>query len=131
VPRDFVFGKFASVGGVKETWIAPLYILTANFADDLPADEDQMPPDGNPHPLPGDLLPNHHNFVGPQYPEIGWDALPEPDVPVNQQHDDNIEDNMNMEEVENVQESMILNPSDASGSSVNMEIDGNNVVAPD
>jgi hypothetical protein len=71
VPRDVVFGKFASVGGVKETWIAPLYILTANFVDDLPADEDQRPPDGNPHPLPGDLLPNHHNFVGPQYPEIG------------------------------------------------------------
>jgi hypothetical protein len=55
VPRDVVFAKFASVGGVKESWTAPVFILSADFADALPADEDQMPPDGNPHPLPGNL----------------------------------------------------------------------------
>jgi hypothetical protein len=77
VPRDVVFGKFASVGGVRESWTAPVYILSADFADALPADEDQMPPDGNPHPLPGHLQQFLNNFVMPQYPEIGWNAIPE------------------------------------------------------
>jgi hypothetical protein len=40
VPRDVVFGKFANVGGVRESWTAPIYILTAEFADALPTDED-------------------------------------------------------------------------------------------
>jgi hypothetical protein len=40
VPRDVVFGKFANVGGVRESWTAPIYILTAKFADALPTDED-------------------------------------------------------------------------------------------
>jgi hypothetical protein len=35
VPRDVVFGKFATVGGVCETWTVPVYILTAKFADAL------------------------------------------------------------------------------------------------
>jgi hypothetical protein len=75
VPRDVVFGKFATVGGVKESWTAPVYILTAEFAEALPADEDQMPPDGNPHPFPGELQANNNMFVNPQFPEIGWDAV--------------------------------------------------------
>jgi hypothetical protein len=77
VPRDVVFSKFASVGGIKESWTVVCYILTAEFADAIPHDEDQMPLNGNPHPLPGQLLPNLNNFVIPQYPEIGWnDPLP-------------------------------------------------------
>jgi hypothetical protein len=75
VPRDVVFGKFSTVGGVKETWTAPVFILSAEFAEQLPADEDQMPPDGNPHPMPGNMQPNLNLFVQPQYPEIGWDAV--------------------------------------------------------
>jgi hypothetical protein len=36
-----------------------------------------MPVNGNPYPLPGQLLPNLNNFVLPQYPEIGWnDPMP-------------------------------------------------------
>jgi hypothetical protein len=75
VPRDVVFGKFATVGGVKESWTAPVYILSADFAEVLPADEDPMPLDGNPHPFPGEPMPNQNIFVNPQYPEIGWDAV--------------------------------------------------------
>ncbi|KAM0872807.1 hypothetical protein ACQ4PT_038483 [Festuca glaucescens] len=52
VPRDIVFGNYANIGDVKETWTAPFYVLGADFADVLPVDEDQMPLDGNPHPLP-------------------------------------------------------------------------------
>jgi hypothetical protein len=51
VPRDVVIGKFSTVGGVRESWTAAVYILTADFADALPGDEDQMPLDGNPHPF--------------------------------------------------------------------------------
>jgi hypothetical protein len=58
VPRDVVFGKFASVGGITESWTALVYILSAVFADALPTDEDPMPPDGNPHPMPGNLVHN-------------------------------------------------------------------------
>jgi hypothetical protein len=46
VPRDVVFGRFSSIGGSKESSTAPVYILSANFADALPTDEDPMPPNG-------------------------------------------------------------------------------------
>jgi hypothetical protein len=75
VPRDVVFGKFATVGGAKESWTAPVYILTVEFAEALPADEDQMPPDGNPHTFQGELQPNNNIFVNPKFLEIGWDAV--------------------------------------------------------
>jgi hypothetical protein len=55
VPRDVVFGRFASVGGVKDSWAVPLFILRVAFAEALPTDEDPMPMDGNPHPMPGNL----------------------------------------------------------------------------
>jgi hypothetical protein len=73
-----VIGKFSTVGGVCESWTAAVYILTADFADALPADEDQMPLDGNPHPLPGQLQNNldMNMFVMPPFPEIGWNELP-------------------------------------------------------
>jgi hypothetical protein len=102
VPRDVVFGKFASVGGIKESWTTPVYILMANFADALPADEDPMPPDGNAHPMPGNLVHNPNLFVQPQYPEIGWDAVPA--LNVNDQggvqggHDAILEQNVELEE---------------------------------
>jgi hypothetical protein len=146
VPRDVVFGKFATVGGVKESWTAPVYILTAEFAEALPADEDQMPPDGNPHPFPGELQANNNLFVNPQFPEIGWDAVQ--DVGQDQQgnqggphgHHGNwgVGNNeqhegwglMNNEQqgvweqgeviIHDIQESMVINMSDSSGSSVNM-----------
>jgi hypothetical protein len=124
VPRDVVFGKFATVGGVKESWTAPIYILTAEFADALPGDEDPMPFNGNPHPLPRNLQFNPNMFVLPQFPEIGWDA--QPDVQQQGNHDahfhaDNIDAAVqgNHDQGEE-RESMVLNPSDNSDSSVNV-----------
>jgi hypothetical protein len=119
VPRDVVFGKFASIGGVKESWTAPVYILTADFAEVLPADEDPMPLDGNPHPFPGELMPNQNLFVNPQYPEIGWDAVQ--DFPDNAAGQDNGNQPVQMDDLQQEeQESMVVNLSDSSGSSVNM-----------
>ncbi|KAM0880257.1 hypothetical protein ACQ4PT_033714 [Festuca glaucescens] len=126
VPRDVAFGKFATVGGVKESWTAPVFILTAHFADVLPANEDPMPLDGNPHPLPGNLQPHPNLFVNPQYPEIGWDVGPEQqfDAPVY----GNKNGNQMEEELEEVQQSMVMNISDNSQSSVNMMHQGNQQV---
>jgi hypothetical protein len=76
VPRDVVFGNFAIPGGIKESWTAARYVLTADFADIVPADEDQMPLDGNPRPMPGHMVPNDHDFVVPQFPELGWNEIP-------------------------------------------------------
>ncbi|KAM0853811.1 hypothetical protein ACQ4PT_050826 [Festuca glaucescens] len=119
VPRDVVFGKFATVRGVKESWTAHVFIPSADFADVLPADEDPMPPDGNPHPLPGNLQPDLNLFVNPQYLEIGWDAGPEQhfDAPA----DGNNNENQMEEVLEEVQESMVMNLSENSFSLVNMQ----------
>jgi hypothetical protein len=142
VPRDVVFGRFATVGGARETWTAPVYILTADFADALAADEDQMPPDGNPHPFPGELQPNNNLWVNPQYPEIGWDAVQ--DLGHEQQGghggnfgqqggwgqmghgqqegwgQDDMEQGQEQGVLQEMQESMVINLSDSSSSSVNM-----------
>ncbi|KAK1647615.1 hypothetical protein QYE76_065420 [Lolium multiflorum] len=119
VPRDVVFGKFATIGGVKESWTAPVYILSADFAEALPADADPMPLDGNPHPFPGELVPNQNLFVNPQYPEIGWDEVQHfPDNEQAQEHGDLPEQVDDLQQQE--QESMVVNLSDSSGSSVNM-----------
>jgi hypothetical protein len=90
VLRDVFFGKFGTVGGVCESWTSTFYILTAEFVDALPAHEDQMPPNGYPHPLPGQLLNNldMNIFVMPPFPEIGWNELP-PNVANVQNHDAN------------------------------------------
>jgi hypothetical protein len=72
VPRDVVFGRYANLGAARESWTAPCYILNGVFADIVAPDEDPMPFDGNPHPLPGQLLPNNNLFVLPHYPKLGW-----------------------------------------------------------
>jgi hypothetical protein len=86
VPRDIVFGDYAQFGGARRSWTACCFILSADFADIVPADEDPMPLDGNPHPLPGNLFIDHHNFVMPQYPEIGWNDIPQDPVPEEEAH---------------------------------------------
>src|ERR1043165_3303270 len=84
VPRDVVIQDFAAYGGARVNWTAACYVVGANWANQLPDDEDPMPLDGNPHPLPGQLQPYNVNFVLPPYPAIGWNEPPveEPqDVP--------------------------------------------------
>ncbi|KAK1615922.1 hypothetical protein QYE76_021439 [Lolium multiflorum] len=76
VPRDIVFGNYANIGDLKETWTAPCYVMGADFVYDLPADEDQMPPDGNPHPLPGNLVAPENLVVLPPFPQLGWNNAP-------------------------------------------------------
>src|SRR4051812_33593360 len=82
VPRDVVFREFAPWGGSVVSWTAPIYILTANFADaQLPVDEDFMPLDGNPHHMPGLAAPQAPLWGLPPYPALGWN-----EAPLQQQH---------------------------------------------
>uniref|UniRef100_A0A8I6Z4L5 DUF7597 domain-containing protein n=1 Tax=Hordeum vulgare subsp. vulgare TaxID=112509 RepID=A0A8I6Z4L5_HORVV len=57
------------------SWSAPVYILGAAPAEVLPNDEDPMPLNGNPHPLPGQLVNDNLQFSLPPYPALGWNAM--------------------------------------------------------
>ena len=133
VPRDVVFGKFANLGGARHSWTAPVYVLTAEFADALPADEDPMPLDGNPHPMPGHMAVNNHMWVLPQFPEIGWNVVPmEQDNDQHQQDAQEIQNDQQQEEGNWVQPeadqgSMILDPADSDDGE---EVQGNLQLAP-
>lgn len=129
VPQDVVFRQFANVGGAVVSWTVACYILTTAFAEQLRADEDMMPLDGNPHPMPGELQQPENFWALRPYPALGWNDVPPP-PPVNdpvqpearegwgQQwvvHDDEPEDPV--EQPAQDQLSMILNPSLGSDSS--------------
>ncbi|XBH87214.1 hypothetical protein VPH35_074719 [Triticum aestivum] len=124
VPRDVVFSDYADWGGAKVSWTAPCFILGANFAEQMPQDEDPMPIDGNPHPLPGHLIHDDNVFALPPYPALGWNDVspPPPPVDVNQGGgwgwDDDAQapadDPANAEAPD--QESIVINQQDFSGS---------------
>ena len=121
VPRDVVFSHYSELGAVKESWTAPCYILSADFAEVVPADEDPMPLDGNPHPLPGNMFDNENLFVAPQYPELGWN---ENHLNHQNNHQNNVQppnDNDNdmqqvqeQEEILQEENSIVLNQADSS-----------------
>ena len=109
VPRDVVFMDFAPYGGARVSWTAPLYILGANFAEQMPQDEDWMPINGNPHPVPGVPFPEMPPFNLPAFPALGWNAVPPAPV-VNEIADDNWgnwDDNVAPDPVQD-QESMVV-----------------------
>ncbi|KAE8814991.1 hypothetical protein D1007_07705 [Hordeum vulgare] len=75
VPRSINFSEYAAWGGAKVSWSAPVYILGAAAMEILPNDEDPMPLNGNPHPLPGHLVHDNLQFALPPYPALGWNAV--------------------------------------------------------
>nr|XP_020160228.1 proline-rich protein 36-like [Aegilops tauschii subsp. strangulata] len=81
----------------------------------MPQDEDWMPINGNPHPLPGVPFPEMPPFILPPFPALGWNDVPPP--PPEPAHNEVHEDNWgNWEEPTAVpavddQESVVLNAS--------------------
>lgn len=62
VPRSVVISQGSSIGGNGRSWSVPTYILGGNFLV-APADEDPIPPDGNPHPAVGaPMVGNPDNY---------------------------------------------------------------------
>nr|XP_020201023.1 WAS/WASL-interacting protein family member 1-like [Aegilops tauschii subsp. strangulata] len=77
----------------------------------MPQDEDWMPMNGNPHPMPSVPFPEMPPFILPPFPALGWNDVPPP--PPEPAHNEVDEDNWgNWEEpgVED-QESVVLNGS--------------------
>lgn len=71
-----VFRQFANWGGSIVSWTAGCYILTGEFAEAMiRIDEDPMPLDGNPHPMPG-VNPPQPFWAMPPYPALGWNTVP-------------------------------------------------------
>lgn len=60
VPRSILVCKPAMVGGAGQSWTVPIFILNSSNNEHVPADEDMIPDDGNPHPFPGPQ-PEHQN----------------------------------------------------------------------
>jgi hypothetical protein len=94
VPHDVVFRQpfIGRHSGIRHSWTAPCFILSSEFADVHPTNEDPMSLNGNPHPLPGQLIPDDLAFAQPEYPEIGWNMPLPPlfadDVPQQQNQND-------------------------------------------
>ena len=82
VPKDVVFSDYAAWGGAKVSWTVPCYILGANFAEQMPQDEDPMPLDGNPHPMPGHLIHEDNLFALLPYPALGRNDVSPPPPPM-------------------------------------------------
>ncbi|KAM0912018.1 hypothetical protein ACQ4PT_013079 [Festuca glaucescens] len=111
-----------AVQGVRSGWLMVLSV-PLDFRNDYDIanavaafDEDPMPLDGNPHPLPGNLLPPDNMFVLPQYPELGWNNVHNN---VNHQHHNQndlqemVQDNDMQEQnpvKEIVDDSIVVNP---------------------
>jgi hypothetical protein len=127
VPRDIVFGNYANLGDLKETWTAPCYVMGADIVDDLPADEDQMPPDGNPHPLPGNLVAPENLVVLPPFPQLGWNNAPLHGEQVQQEQPANNDQMQQQEEPQEqpveevVNDSIVVDLSVAEGADEDLE----------
>ncbi|KAE8774559.1 hypothetical protein D1007_53040 [Hordeum vulgare] len=78
VPRSVTFSEYAAWGGARVSWSAPLYIMGAAFAEEMPNDEDHVPLNGNPHPIPGQLEQDNVHFALPPYPALWWNHVPPP-----------------------------------------------------
>ncbi|KAM0868987.1 hypothetical protein ACQ4PT_040951 [Festuca glaucescens] len=125
--------------------VQPCLFGLADFADIVPADEDQMPLDGNPHPMPGQMLQHEHNLVLPQFPELGWNEIPmeeqpffhheqfQPEQNMQQQMQDQVQPEVQQQaeeqeqEEEQIHDSAVINDSD-SDDSVAMPVQQNVII---
>lgn len=50
------------VAAAGQSWFAPVFVLNSQHNDQMPADEDPVPEDGIPHPMPGHHQNLQHDF---------------------------------------------------------------------
>lgn len=62
IPRSVIVCKPGLVGAAGQSWSVPVFVMNSQHNDQLPADEDLVPQDGNPHPLPGQQQNLQHDF---------------------------------------------------------------------
>jgi hypothetical protein len=60
IPRSIIVCCSAVVGGAGQSWTVPVFVLNSVNNEVLPVDEDPLPHNGNPHPMPGQQNEDHH-----------------------------------------------------------------------
>jgi hypothetical protein len=91
IPRSLIISEGSTVGATGNSWTVPVFVLDSHLNDIEPADEDQIPPNGNPHPdnlhfnaNPGDHPQGQFEDVGDldqvQQENVnhGWEVPPAP-----------------------------------------------------
>jgi hypothetical protein len=61
IPRSLLVCEGNAMGDNGSSWSVPVFVLDSKHADVLGADEDQIPPNGNPHPVNGHFLNANQN----------------------------------------------------------------------
>lgn len=94
VPRSLLVCQGNPVGDNGNSWSVPVFVLSSHLNDVWPADEDQIPPNGNPHPVNGFFLNgNHGNPFHGHFEDVGdlghvqqenvnhgWQVPPQPEI---------------------------------------------------
>lgn len=79
IPASIVLSGKENILG--ESWSCPIVIVQQNLIREGPPDEEPVPPNGNPHPMPENenFHPNQHVFIGPflQHPQVVIDNMDE------------------------------------------------------
>jgi len=74
IPRSLLVCESNAVGDNGSSWSVPVFVLSSQQADELPVDEDQIPPNGNPHPVNAHFL-NVNQSQGNQFPGFFEDVV--------------------------------------------------------
>lgn len=73
IPRSLLICEGSLVGENGSSWSIPIFILSSQLNDIGAGDEDQIPPNGNPHPVNGFFL-NVNDNQGNQVPRFFEDV---------------------------------------------------------
>jgi hypothetical protein len=68
IPRSLLICQGTAIGNHGSSWTVPVFVLSSNPTDEFPGDEDQIPPNGNPHPV----NPHFLHQMNPQGDNLGF-----------------------------------------------------------
>jgi hypothetical protein len=69
IPRSLIIAKSGCVADSGLSWLVPVFVLDSTLNDVLPAVEDPIPPNGNPHPDGANGI--FENFGLGQFEDVG------------------------------------------------------------